>query len=362
MITYLNLAQLNVPYLPAFQQSLQRFVATNQFVLGPAVQQFEEAYAAYLGVEHCIGVANATQGLELILAGLGIGIGDEVLAPAYTCDATWVALHNAGATIVPIDADLATRNVNVGLLTAALTPRTRAVVAVHMGGLPCQLEELEAFCQVNGLFLIEDNAQATGALYSGKATGTFGIAATHSFYPTKILGALGDGGAITTSNAALAERLRHLRAYGRLLNGDVLPRGQNARLDELQAHFLLHKLGHLAGRIARHQKMAQLYAHLLGGIAELELPQSLPLTEPVWHLYSILATDRDALQAHLTKSGIQTAIHYPVYLPDAFGLSGHYPIASQIHQQTLSLPIATATEDEVHLVCASIRQFYCVPD
>lgn len=339
---YLDLRTVNAPFLAGFEQDLAACIAENQYVLGKGVQAFEEAYAAYIGTEHCIGVGNATDALFLILTALGIGLGDDVLVQAHTCDATWVAIAATGARPVPVDVRYETLNLNPELLPAALTPQTRAVIVVHMNGAPAELAAIAAFCQAHNLPLIEDNAQATGATYRGRRTGSFGLAAAHSFYPTKPLGALGDGGAVTTHHPELADAIRALANYGKPV-GNLRERllGYNSRLDDLQARFLLRKLPYVDEGIQDRAVRAEQYRKHLAGlpVQMQELPEG---ATSAHHLFTILSEDRDLLRQELERMGIGTAIHYghaphqlaPFGYPDEVA-----PVAARIARETLSLPL-----------------------
>ncbi len=339
---YADLRLVNAPWLAGFEQDLAACLADNCYVLGPGVQRFEEAYGAYIGTEHCVGVGNGTDALYLILRALEIGPGHQVLVQAHTCDATWMAIAATGATPIPVDVRLDTLNLNPDLLAGLVTPATRAVVCVHMNGSPCELEAIAAFCQAHHLPLIEDNAQATGATYRGRRTGSFGLAAAHSFYPTKPLGALGDGGAVTTGDAQLADTIRSLANYGKpVAPGAPRLAGINSRLDDLQARFLLRKLPFVDELIADRAAQAERYARQLEGLPVV-LQQVLPEATSAHHLFTILHPEREALRAALADAGVGTAVHYaqaPHQLPP-FGYADHAaPVAARIARETLSLPL-----------------------
>jgi dTDP-4-amino-4,6-dideoxygalactose transaminase len=335
------------------------------YVLGPEVAQFEEAYSAFNRVQHTVGVGNGLEALTLALRALGIGVGDEVLVPSNTYIATWLAISHVGAVPVPVEPDLATSNLDPGRLAAAVTPRTRAIMPVHLYGQPCRMVEIMALAGQYGLLVVEDNAQAQGATFAGQPTGSFGVASGTSFYPTKNLGALGDAGAITTNDAKLARRLRQLRNYGSEQKNEHDLVGYNSRLDELQAAILRIKLACLPAWTAQRRQLAAWYTQHLAGIVGLRLPAVAPGADPVWHLYVVHTAQREALQQHLAASGIGTLIHYPTppHRQPAYahlGLaSGVLPIAEQLAATCLSLPLWPGMSEEMIIVVATaIRQFY----
>ena len=335
------------------------------YVLGPEVTQFEQAYSIFNQVAHTVGVGNGLAALTLALRVLGIGPGDEVLVPSNTYIATWLAISHVGAVPVPVEPDLATSNLDPARLAAAITPRTRAIMPVHLYGQPCRMREIMALASHHGLLVIEDNAQAQGATFDGQLTGSFGNANATSFYPTKNLGALGDAGAVTTADAGLAAHLRQLRNYGSAQKNQHEILGYNSRLDELQAAVLSVKLRHLATWTAQRRQLAAWYSQYLADMPGLRLPAVAPGASPVWHLYVVHTMQRTALQRHLAASGIDTLVHYPTppHQQPAYahlGLThGALPIAEQLAATCLSLPLWPGmTEEMVTLVAASVRQFY----
>ena len=337
---------------------------SNWYILGPEVAEFEQAYSAFNQVAHTIGVGNGLEALTLALRALSIGPGDEVLVPSNTYIATWLAVSQVGATPVPVEPDPLTSNLDPSLLAAALTPRTRAILPVHLYGHPCRMSEIMAFAQQHALAVVEDNAQAQGATFGGQPTGSFGVASGTSFYPTKNLGSLGDAGAITTNDASLAHRLRLLRNYGSAQKNYHELLGYNSRLDELQAAVLRVKLRHLPTWTSQRQQLAAWYEGHLAGIPGLRLPGVAPEATPVWHLYVVHTAQRDALQRHLAAQGIGTLVHYPVppHLQPAYaymGLgAGALPIAEELAATCLSLPLWPGmTEAMVATVARAIRAF-----
>ena len=346
-------------------QAMSRVYDSNWYILGPEVAEFEQAYSTFGQVAHTIGVGNGLEALVLALRALGIGPGDEVLVPSNTYIATWLAVSHVGATPVPVEPDPATSNLDPTRLEAARTPRTRAILPVHLYGQPCRMPEIMALAQRHALVVVEDNAQAQGATLAGQLTGSFGAASGTSFYPTKNLGSLGDAGAITTNDATLAQQLRLLRNYGSGQKNHHELLGYNSRLDELQAAVLRVKLRHLATWTSQRQQLAAWYQAHLAAIPGLRLPAVAPGAVPVWHLYVVHAARRDALQQHLAARGIDTLVHYPVppHLQPAYVQlrlpAGSLPIAEDLAATCLSLPLWPGmTEAMVATVAQAIRAFY----
>lgn len=346
-------------------EAMRRVYDSQWYILGPEVSKFEQAYSEFNQVAHTVGVGNGLEALTLALRALGIGPGDEVLVPSNTYIATWLAVTHAGATPVPIEPDPATSNLDPANLAAALTPRTCAIIPVHLYGQPCRMPEIMAFAQQHDLLVVEDNAQAQGATFEGKLTGSFGHANATSFYPTKNLGALGDAGALTTNDADVAQRLRLLRSYGATEKNQHELLGYNSRLDELQAAVLQVKLRYSAAWTQQRRQLAAWYTEELDGIPALRLPAVVAGAEPVWHLYVMHTTRRAALQQHLTACGIGTLVHYPVppHQQPAYahlGLPvGALPIAEELAATCLSLPLWPGmTEEMVTSIAHAIRLFY----
>lgn len=338
-------------------------LAHRHFIMGERLQAFEAQFSAYCGADHCVGVANGLDALTLILDGLGIGSGDEVIVPAHTFIATWLAVSRVGAKPVPVDCDPATCNVDPKAFAAAVTSRTRAIIAVHLYGAPADMQPLLAACRHFGIHLIEDAAQAHGARYDGRRAGSLGVAAGFSFYPTKNLGALGDGGAVVTSDAALAARLRLLRNYGSERKYEHQLPGYNSRLDELQAAVLSVKLRNLDRLNAHRQQIAARYQAGLAGLQGVTLPAVPEKGEAVWHLYAIRHPRRDEMMRLLDVEGIQTLIHYPAppHLQPAYArlsyAAGAFPVAESIAQTTLSLPIWPGMADaQIEAVIAAVHR------
>jgi dTDP-4-amino-4,6-dideoxygalactose transaminase len=321
------------------------FMRSAWYILGREVQAFEQEYADFCGVKHCVGVGNGLEALHLILRAWGIGAGDEVIVPSNTYIATWLAVSYAEAVPVPVEPDPRTRNLDPDRVEAAITPRTKAIMPVHLYGLPADMDPILAIARRHGLKVIEDNAQAQGARYQGRRTGGLGDAAGNSFYPGKNLGALGDAGAVTTNDDELADRLRVLRNYGsrRKYYNDC--KGYNSRLDELQAAFLRVKLKKLDEWNDRRRTIAACYLARLRDLPHLTLPAVPAWADPVWHLFVVQHPHREAFQQRLAEAGVGTLIHYPVppHLSGAYAegrwARGAFPVAENLADTVLSLPI-----------------------
>jgi dTDP-4-amino-4,6-dideoxygalactose transaminase len=363
-IPFLDLKAINLRDEQGFRAALDRVLQSGWLILGNEVTSFEQAFAAYCGSARSIGVGNGLEALHLVLRAWDIGAGDEVIVPSNTYIATWLAVSYTGATVVPVEPVEATYNIDPAAIEAAITPRTKAIIAVHLYGQMADMDAIKAIAARHGLKVLEDAAQAHGARWNGRRAGTLGDAAGFSFYPGKNLGALGDAGAVTTDDRALADRLDMLRNYGSQRKYENELVGFNSRLDELQAAFLSVKLARLDEDNARRMAIAHRYNQGLAGLAGLTLPFVPPSADPVWHLYVIRTDRRDALQAHLKEQGIGTLIHYPVapHVQKAYAelgfAQGSFPIAEAIHDQVLSLPIGpTMTDAEVDQVVAAVRAF-----
>jgi dTDP-4-amino-4,6-dideoxygalactose transaminase len=322
-----------------------RFMRSTWYVLGREVEAFEQEFAHYCGVEHCVGVGNGLEALHLILRAYGIGPGDEVIVPSNTYIATWLAVSYAGATPVPVEPDPRTCNIAPEKIEAAVTRKSRAIMPVHLYGQPADMDPINEIAARHGLKVIEDNAQAQGARYKGRRTGALGDAAGNSFFPSKNLGAFGDAGAVTTNDAKLADQVRTLRNYGSKKKYYNECKGFNSRLDELQAAFLRAKLSKLDEWNHRRSAVAVGYLAGLAGSSDLILPFVPAWAEPVWHQFVVRHPRRDWLQQKLGAAGVDTLIHYPVppHLSDAYAdggwARGAFPIAEELARSVLSLPI-----------------------
>lgn len=360
-VPFLDLQAINQEQAAELTAAFQRVLQSGWYILGQEVAQFEQRFAAYCGAAQGIGVANGLDAIMLVLKASGIGPGDEVIVPSNTFIATWLAVSQCGATPVPVEPVEATYNLDPARVAAAITPRTRAIVPVHLYGQPADMDPLLALAAQHGLLVLEDAAQAHGARYRGRRSGALGHAAAFSFYPGKNLGALGDAGGITTSDAALAERIRTYRNYGSQKKYHNLVQGFNSRLDEMQAAFLNVKLDALDDGNARRRAIAARYGELLAG-SGLLLPQVPEWAEPVWHLYVVRHPQRDALAAKLAEQGIGTIVHYPIapHRQQAYAelgfKEGDFPIAEAIHREVLSLPIGPhMTLAQADEVAAAVR-------
>ena len=324
--------------------AVSRVLESGWYILGPEVEAFEAEWAAYCDAKHAVGLANGLDALTLALRALDIGPGDEVIVPSNTYIATWLAVTGVGATPVPVEPDAATHNIDPARIEAAITSRTRALLPVHLYGQPADMDPILDIAQRHGLRVIEDAAQAHGARYKGKRIGAHGDIVCWSFYPGKNLGALGDAGAITTNDTALAERVALLRNYGsrqKYVNEEA---GVNSRLDPIQAAVLRVKLGVLDEWTERRRAVATAYTV---GLAEsdLILPHVPDWAEPAWHLYVVRTSDREALQGRMTEAGIGTLIHYPIppHMQKAYTdmeiLPEALPLARDLASEVLSLPM-----------------------
>lgn len=342
----------------------RRVMRSGWYILGREVRAFEEEFACYCGANHCVGVGNGLEALHLILRGYGIGAGDEVIVPANTYIATWLAVSHAGATPVPVEPDERTFNIDPALIEPAITERTRAILAVHLYGRPAEMEAIMTIARKHGLKVIEDAAQAHGAGYKGRRVGSLGDAAGFSFYPAKNLGALGDGGAVVTSAPDLADRIRLLRNYGSRVKYENSVKGFNSRLDEMQAALLRVKLARLDDWNRRRAALAQQYLASLQGMDRLVLPLVTAGNDPAWHLFVVRHPHRHALQQHLSAAGIGTMIHYPVppHLSEAYNghnLNGRkFPITERLAGEVLSLPMGPhLREEDVDRISTAVKSF-----
>ena len=361
MLEFLNLKRANAAYQADIEAAMRRVVDSGWYVLGAETEAFEQEFAEYCGARHCIGVANGLDALHLILRASGIGPGDEVIVPSNTFIATWLAVSMAGATPVPVDPDIHTHNLDARLLESAITPRTRAIMPVHLYGQPADMTSIKAVASRHSLMVIEDAAQAHGASLAGQRAGALGDAAGFSFYPGKNLGALGDAGAITTSDTALADRLRKLRNYGSSVKYHHEFQGVNSRLDEVQAAVLRVKLKHLDLENGRRQTLAARYLDALKDTG-LGLPAMLANTQPVWHLFVVRTAQRDALQQYLRETGIGSMIHYPIACHRQEAYAGQpwpaLPVAERLQAEVLSLPLAHYfSQAEVDQVLQTLLEF-----
>ena len=344
-IPFLNLETGHRRVKSELRKAFENVLENNWFVLGKSVGAFETQYAEFNNVRFAIGVSNGLDALHLALKSLGIGPGDEVIVPSNTYIATLLAVSYVGAKPVLVEPDISTYNIDTKKIEHAITPKTKAIMPVHLYGQACEMEAIMALAQKHNLFVVEDNAQAHGAAFNGRLTGSWGHVNGTSFYPGKNLGALGDGGAVTTNDGEIAQKINILHNYGSqvIYHNEVI--GFNMRLDELQAAFLSVKLKHLNDWTTERQQIANWYAKALAGVGDLILPETHSQATHVYHLYVIRTKYRDALQEHLTYNGIGTLIHYPIppHLQKAYVQlnfkKGDFPIAEELASTCLSLPI-----------------------
>ncbi len=344
MVPFLDLQAAYLELQKPIDDAVSRVLNSGWYVLGPEVEAFEAEFSDYCGTAYCVGVANGLDALTLALRALEVGPGDEVIVPSNTYIATWLAVSAVGAIPVPLEPDPATHNIDSARIEAAITPRTRVLLPVHLYGQPADLDPILAIAQQHGLKVVEDAAQAHGARYKGELIGGHGDIVCWSFYPGKNLGAMGDAGAITTNDAGLAERIAMLRNYGsREKYVNELP-GVNSRLDPLQAAVLRVKLKELDEWTERRRAIAALYSDKLADTG-LALPLVPEWAEPAWHLYVVCSPQRDALQAALKEACIGTLIHYPIppHRQQAYAQLGReehpLPVAEQLAGEVLSLPM-----------------------
>jgi dTDP-4-amino-4,6-dideoxygalactose transaminase len=342
-IPFLDFASMHAELRPALEGACRRVIDSGSLILGHEVERFEAEFAAYCEAEHCVGVGNGLDALELVLRAFEVGAGHEVIVPANTYIATWLAVSNVGARPVPVEPDPKTYNLDPARVEAAITPRTRAIIPVHLYGQPADLDPILDIARRREIKIVEDAAQAHGARYKGRRVGSLGHAAGFSFYPTKNLGALGDAGAIVTNDAEIADRARLLRNYGSRVKYRHEIVGMNSRLDEMQAAILREKLRFLDGWNTQRQRAAARYISELDD-AGVVLPFVPEWADPVWHLFVVRVPDRDAVQTAMKAEGVETMVHYPVppHLQGAYrGLgyaAGSLPVSEALHREVLSLP------------------------
>lgn len=364
-VPFLDLKAGHNLIISEIQNAIDSVIDKSWYILGEEVCQFEKAYAAYSNTKYSIGVANGLDAITLILKALNIGPGDEVIVPSNTYIATWIAVSNVGATIIPVEPDIKSCNINPELIEARITNKTKAIIPVHLYGYMADMHAVMKIAAKHNVYVIEDNAQAQGAILEGEKSGSFGIANATSFYPGKNLGCLGDGGAITTDNEELAVILKTLRNYGssqKYVN-DVI--GINSRLDEMQAAILNVKLKYLDDWNLKRKKIAEKYNLLLAECSHLQIPVNIQGSENVSHIYHIRSSKRNELKKYLENNGIQTLTHYPIppHLQKAYVnlnyKKGDFPIAEEIACTTLSLPIYPFMDEQsANYVGKSILTFF----
>jgi dTDP-4-amino-4,6-dideoxygalactose transaminase len=359
VVEFLNLRRTNAVHRAALRAAVDRVIDSGWYVLGEETAGFEAEFAAYCGVRHCIGVANGLDALTLILRALNIGPGDEVIVPANTFIATWLAVTQVGATPVAVEPLVETCNMDPVAAETAITSRTRAIIPVHLYGQAADMTRIGEIGRRHGVHVVEDAAQAHGARHGGRRVGGLGIAAAFSFYPGKNLGALGDGGAVTTDDDALADHIRALRNYGSRQKYHHEVAGVNSRLDEIQAAMLRAKLASLDAENEIRQGHAQRY---LAGLADaaIGLPVVAAQADAVWHLFVVRHPRRDEIQRQLAARGVGTMIHYPLAChrqpPYAAREWPPLPLSERLQDEVLSLPMSPAHElQEIETVIAALR-------
>lgn len=365
MIQFLNLKAPYDELKTEIDAALAEVVQSGWFVLGPVVERFESEYAHYCSTKHCIGLANGLDALHLALRAMGVGPGDEVIVPSNTYIATWLAVSQCGATPVPVEPAEDTYNINPKEIERALTERTRVILPVHLYGQPADLDPILSIARAHNLRVLEDGAQAHGARYKGRRIGGHGDAVAWSFYPGKNLGALGDGGAVTTNDEELADRIRVLRNYGSRVKYVNEVQGYNSRLDPIQAAVLSVKLRHLDAWNMRRSVVAQRYQQALAA-SGLVLPRVPDWADAAWHLFVVRSPEREELQQHLTRSGVGWLIHYPIppHLQAAYAgmgyKAGDFPLAEIMANEVLSLPMGPhmrpEEQEEVIAALATIKR------
>jgi len=360
MIPFFDLTQQYKNIQDEIDDATARVLKSGWFILGPEVRAFEKEFAEYIGTRFAIGVGSGTEALHLALLALGIGAGDEVITVPNTAVATVAAIELTGARAVLCDVRADSMLMDVEQLERAITPRTRAIIPVHLFGQSCDLEPILEMARARKIFVLEDCAQAHGATYRGKRVGSWGDIAAFSFYPTKNLGAYGDGGAVVTNNAQLAERVNLLRQYGWRQRYVSEIKGMNSRLDELQAAILRVKLCHLDAWNAARRERAALYTELLRTVTP---PREMAYGQHVYHLYVVQTPRRESLIAHLQSRGIGTAIHYPlaIHQQAAYANLGYreedLPVASRLAREIVSLPLYPELAlDDVRAVANAVNE------
>lgn len=366
-VPFLSLKDVNARHAGELKAAVARVIDSGRYVLGEELAAFEHEFAAYCGVRHAVGVGNGLDALSLILRGykeLGaIGDDDEVIVPGNTFIASFLAITANRLVPVPVEPDAVSFNLDPACVEAAIGPRTRAIMAVHLYGQLADMPALAALAARHKLLLIEDAAQAHGAMSDGRKAGAFGDAAAFSFFPTKNLGALGDGGAVVTDDTALAQRVAALRNYGSEAKYRHIFQGLNSRLDEMQAAMLRVKLRYLDDHIAWRRHVARRYRDGIGH-PQIRLPQVAREERHAWHLFVVRCAQREALQKHLQSHGVQTQVHYPVpaHRQPAYPLLRHVhlPLTERLHDEVLSLPLGPSLcDDAVDRVIAACQAFGC---
>ncbi len=361
MIKFLDLHKINERFRPEIDAAIKRVLDSGWYILGKEDEKFESDFAAFCGVKHCIGCANGLDALNLIIKGYGFGAGDEIIAPANTYIASILAITQNNCTPVLVEPDLKTYNINPDLIEEKITQKTKAIMVVHLYGQAVEMEKIQELAKKYNLKIIEDSAQAHGAIYKGKRTGNLGDASGFSFYPGKNLGCLGDGGCVTTNDDELAAKIRAIRNYGSNIKYNNILQGINSRLDEIQAAVLDIKYRFLDEDNEKRRKIADFYSKNIKNPL-ITLPETYARESHVWHIYPVRTVNRNKLQQFLLDNGIQTLIHYPIppHKQQCFkewnNLS--FPITEKIHEEILSIPISPVlSAAEMQKVVEVINEF-----
>lgn len=361
MIKFLDLHKINERYRDEIDISIKRVLDSGWYLLGREDESFEEHFAGYCGTKHCIGCANGLEALYLILKAYGIGEGDEVIAPANTYIASILAITQNRAKPVLVEPDITTYNINPNLIEEKITPKTKAIMVVHLYGQAVEMQKIWELAKKYNLKIIEDSAQAHGAVYNNRKTGNLGDASGFSFYPGKNLGCLGDGGCVTTSDDTLAEKIRALRNYGSHIKYHNIYQGLNSRLDEIQAAVLDVKLKYLDSDNQKRRKISEFYRENITN-PKITLPKTYDDKAHVWHIFPVRTEEREKFQSYLTENEVQTLIHYPIppHRQQCFkewnNLS--FPVTEKIHKEIISIPISPVMTDfEVEKVAEIINAY-----
>ena len=362
-INFLNMAETYRDFHDEIFDSVKKVIEKGIFILGDEVKEFEKEFAKYCNTKFCVTVSNGLDALQLTLRAWDIGEGDEVIVPAHTFIATWLAVSYTGAKPVPVEVDEKTYNVNINLIERAITPKTKAIIAVHLYGQPADIDPVINLAKKYNLKVLEDSAQAHGALYKNRKCGSLGDAAAFSFYPAKNLGAFGDGGCVTTNDEILTKKIKQLSNYGSDIKYIHNYKGFNCRLDEIQAAVLRIKLKYLNNQNIQRRAVVEKYYGLLMDNNNLILPYYIDTAIPVWHQFVILTEQRDSLRKYLLDNGIETIIHYPVppHKQNAYMEynNASFPVTEKISNSCLSLPISEKIKPaEQEYVVGKINEFF----
>ena len=364
-IPFLDLKKINQHYEQELLDQLKNVINSGWFIMGKKLTEFEKNYANFNNCNFCLGVGNGLDALILSLKSLNIGTGDEVIVPSNTYIASWMAISYVGAKVVPVEPRIDTYNIDVNLIEEKITSKTKAIMPVNLYGQAAELTKIMELAKKHNLFVVEDNAQAQGATCDGKLAGSFGHINGTSFYPGKNLGALGDGGAITTNDSELADKIKVLRNYGSQQKYYNEIKGYNSRLDELQAAFLDIKLKKLNSENKQRVEIAENYLKQLANVSDLILPALAEGCTSNYHLFVIRTKRRNELQKHIQEKGIGTVIHYPVppHMQKAYKeyefSTNKFPIANQIAETCLSLPVYPGmNEEQINYICDAVKLFY----